>query len=768
MSLRLKLTIIFIVVALVPAIFVSILIFTDYKNSLEADRLTTLKDTVSFKAEKIETMLISLKHNIIIAQSFWNIKKNLPTLIRFSRDAANPEFVAAKKILDEQLQPMQEILGLDTIILLDNEGKLVYSSNPADTQKNFLNPLPDPGQIAFKEGKGGVYFTDIFFNKWEGDSLDMFITAPALDSKGLLIGVIVFDINTNPIYELIHDKTGLGSTGEVLIVKKIGNYALYLNPLRYDPEAALKKKIMIGGRLGVPAQEAAQGKIGAARSIDYRGKEVIAAWRHITSLGWGIVAKIDVKEAFNEISLLNHLLIIILIILSFIISIIAFILAHSISKPIKILSECAKKVSIGNFDCTVETNAKDEIGQLSRAFNNMTLDLKHTTTSIDNLNKEIAARKKAEEGIRRLASIVESSDDAIIGKDINYIITSWNKGAEHLYGYSEKEVLGKSIFIIVPEKYREELNISLQKIKDRQSVMHYETMRLKKDGTMVPVSLTISSIKDFTGNVTGISTIAHDITEHKKLEEVLQKYSEELQKEVEEKTRELKESHESLVRSEKLATLGKLSGFVSHELRNPLGVMKNVVYYLNMLGLGKDNAEVKENLDILSKEIQKSDKIINDLLEFSRIKKPVFYPGNINAIVEEVLNRLKISADIKLVKDLQADLPNIDIDALHIHQIFYNIAQNAMEAMEKSGTLNIKTARVGDFIEISFSDTGIGIPKENLDRIFEPLFSTKIKGSGLGLAICASLVSSHNGRIEVESEVSKGTTFKVKLPIKRG
>jgi len=231
--------------------------------------------------------------------------------------------------------------------------------------------------------------------------------------------------------------------------------------------------------------------------------------------------------------------------------------------------------------------------------------------------------------------------------------------------------------------------------------------------------------------------------------------------------KDLKESRERLVWSERLAALGKLAGFVSHELRNPLGVMKNILYYFNMLELGKDNAEVKENLDMLSAEIEKSDRIIGDLLEFSRIKKPIFHPGNINMIINEILNRLTNYPNIEVVKEFERDMPDIDIDALHIHQVFYNLAKNGMEAMGGGGTLTIRTALEGDFIEVSFSDTGIGIPSENLGKIFEPLFSTKVKGTGLGLAICNMLVSGHGGSIEVKSEMGKGTTFTVRLPVKR-
>ena len=768
MSLRLKLLILFLVLALIPTIFISVLTFTDYKNALEYEHLSTLRDIATFKSDKIELIFTDLKKNIKMSQSFWNIKNSLPILIKFSHDISSQEFVKARETLDGQLQPMQAILGLDSIMLLDTEGDRVYSTNTADAQKKFLNPLSDPGQKVFKEGEKGIYFSDVFLNKEENNSLDMFISAPALDSQGALIGVIVFDVNMPPVYKLIQDNAGLGNTGETAIGKKVGDWVVYLNQLKYDPDAALKKKIKMGDHSGVPMQKAVLGEEGVGPSIDYRGTEVISAWRSIPSLGWGMVVKIDKKEAFEAVTKLKYLVIMIMGIVFIMLSVIALAVSHAITGPIGRVAKCAEAVGAGNLDCRADVNTKDEVGKLAQTFNKMIEDLKSSTISIDRLNKEIDQRKEAERTSRLLAAIVESSEDAIIGKNMNDMITSWNKGATHLYGYTEKEALGKNISIIVPPEHGPELIMITNKVTNDQKVEHFETIRKRKDGVLLPVLLSISPIKDSDGKIVGASAIAHDITERKRLEELLKKYNEELEKKVEERTYELRESQDKLVRSEKLAIVGKLASSVAHELRNPLGVIKNVVYYLGMLDQTKDNPEVKENLDIITQEIDNSDKIITDLLDFSRAKTPVFLPENINLIIKEVLDRIRIGPEIELILGLKDGLPNIEVDALQMHQVFYNLIKNALDAMEKGGKLTVMTAMRGEFIEVTLSDTGSGIPKENITKIFEPLFSTKTKGTGLGLSVCASLVERHNGKIEVESEVGKGTTFIVKLPVKRG
>lgn len=402
MSIRLKLTILFLAFVLIPSLFISVLTFTKYRKSLETLRLSELQDIAAFKADRIETYFASLKANIEVAQGYYNIKKNLVVLTRLAADPNNPKFLAAKKMLDEQLQRMQSVLDLSDIMLVNPIGKIVYSSNPNHIPKDFLNPLPDPQQKAFAEAKHRVYFSDIFLDRAQDNRPAMLITAPASDFDGTFIGIIAFEIDMASIYKLIQDVTGLGATGEILVGKKIGNEAIYLNPLRHDPKTALKKTISMGGALGGPIQEAAQGRKGTGQLIDYRGKNVIAAWRYIPSLDWGMVAKIDTEEAFADIINLRNVVIIILFIVFVLCSIIAFSIAQSISAPIKTLSKGAEIIGSGNLDYKIGSNLKDEIGQLSRTFDKMTEDLKKITASRDELNSEIAERKRAEEEINKL------------------------------------------------------------------------------------------------------------------------------------------------------------------------------------------------------------------------------------------------------------------------------------------------------------------------------------------------------------------------------
>ncbi len=229
---------------------------------------------------------------------------------------------------------------------------------------------------------------------------------------------------------------------------------------------------------------------------------------------------------------------------------------------------------------------------------------------------------------------------------------------------------------------------------------------------------------------------------------------------------ELKDAQDKLVRSEKLAVLGKLGGAVGHELRNPLGAIRNSVYFIRLkLGQALKDKKIKEHLDILDEEVNISDRIITDILTFGRVKEPQLTKVNIDGVIEGSLARVKVPENIKVSKDLKKSLPQVPADGEQLKQVFSNIILNAIQAMPKGGMLTITGTTKDKFLELDISDTGEGISKENLNKIFEPLFSTKIHGTGLGLPVCQSNIEGHRGTINAEGEVGKGTKFTVKLPL---
>jgi len=226
----------------------------------------------------------------------------------------------------------------------------------------------------------------------------------------------------------------------------------------------------------------------------------------------------------------------------------------------------------------------------------------------------------------------------------------------------------------------------------------------------------------------------------------------------------LQETQEQLIRHEKLAALGKLAGGVGHELRNPLGAIKNAAYFLNMV-LEEPEPETKEALEILEREVGTSEKIISSLLDFARPKPPTRRKVDVNDVLQETLSRTTVPENIQVVSQLDQAMPGILADPDQLGQVFGNIILNGIQAMLEGGQLVIESGMKNpEWVTVSFTDTGMGISRENLGKLFEALFTTKAKGIGLGLPIANDLVKEHGGAIHVESEVGSGSTFTVGLP----
>ena len=243
----------------------------------------------------------------------------------------------------------------------------------------------------------------------------------------------------------------------------------------------------------------------------------------------------------------------------------------------------------------------------------------------------------------------------------------------------------------------------------------------------------------------------------------LEEWNQELEKRVEERTTALREAQEHLVRAEKLAVIGKLGAGIAHELRNPLGVISNSVYYLNLKS-GDADSKVKKHLGIIQREVARSNKIITDLMSFVRVAQSSKEVVDVNGLIEETLKGMEIPPAVIVETGLAEDLPNAVVDPGKIRQVFINLMTNAVEGMSGNGTISVTTRRNDGCVEIGFSDTGCGISPENMNRLFEPLFSTKAQGIGLGLAISKMLVESQGGRIRGRNNPAQGATFVVTLP----
>jgi PAS domain S-box-containing protein len=270
-------------------------------------------------------------------------------------------------------------------------------------------------------------------------------------------------------------------------------------------------------------------------------------------------------------------------------------------------------------------------------------------------------------------------------------------------------------------------------------------------------------ILDEKGQVLGTTGFALDITERREAEKVLKEYSARLEEMVEERTRELQDAQERLIRQEKLAFLGQLAGGVGHELRNPLGVITNAVYFLQLV-LTEANEIVKEYLEIITSRVQEAEKIVSDLLNLSRNRVADRREITSQQLVEEVLARQPAPKGVTVTVELPTDLPPLFVDPQQIKQVLTNLISNAYQALPNGGEVTVTAQTHSNGVSLSLADTGPGMPAEMIAKIFEPLFTTKAKGIGLGLAVSKNLVEINSGKIEVESVEGQGSIFSLILP----
>ena len=251
------------------------------------------------------------------------------------------------------------------------------------------------------------------------------------------------------------------------------------------------------------------------------------------------------------------------------------------------------------------------------------------------------------------------------------------------------------------------------------------------------------------------------------LEQSLNGYYEQLEAEVDKRTKDLEDAQEKIIRSERLAAVGELASGVGHELRNPLNVIRNCVYLLNMTMDGKADDETLNTLKLLDQQVDISNRIVSDLLNFTRVRPPALAQINLNDLVRECLSWVTVPEKITVIDNCTAESSQTMIDGEQVGRAFANIIANAVQSMNGKGELRLSTGIDGGCVWGRVEDTGCGINEENLEKIFEPLYTTKSKGIGLGLAITRRLVEQNSGSIEVASQVNKGTAFTIRLPLQK-
>ena len=375
------------------------------------------------------------------------------------------------------------------------------------------------------------------------------------------------------------------------------------------------------------------------------------------------------------------------------------------------------------------------------------------------IGRDITRGRAAQQAAMHLAAIVESSEDAVIGKDLDGIITSWNRGAERIYGYSARDILGSSITRLATPDRPDEIPMILERLKTGERFRSYETRRRCKDGTIVDISLTVSPIKDPEGRIVGASAIERDITLAKRAEQALQKALE-----------ELRERTEQLARSN--TELERFAYVASHDLQEPARTVASFCELLQRRCQGQLDDKALEWIDFAVDGARRMQRLIADLLEYSRAQTRTrsFEPTDCAAALNEALGNLRASIAEAQAEVTQDALPSGTADASQLAQVFQNLIGNAIKFHgDRPARVHVSAERrAGEWV-FSVRDDGVGIEPQHLDQIFEVFRRLhpqgKYPGTGIGLAICKRIVERHRGRIWVDSTPGRGSVFYFSLPV---
>jgi len=437
-----------------------------------------------------------------------------------------------------------------------------------------------------------------------------------------------------------------------------------------------------------------------------------------------------------------------------------------ITSPISELAELMERVSSEkNYALRVRPAGKDELGALGAEFNDMLAQVQSRDVELARYREHLEA-----EVAQRTARLTEAQRIAHVGNwewDVVDNSMDWSDEIYRIFGFALQQsgASYEAFLQAVHPEDRQTVNNEVRTALEQGRIYSIDHRILLPDGTVRHVHEQAEVFRNDAGRAVKMLGTIQDITESKLVEEKIRKLNEELETKVQERTQQLLEAQEELVRKEKLAVLGQVAGSVGHELRNPLAVMSNAVYFLQTV-LADADETTREYLNIIKDEITGSERIVSDLLDSVRTKPPQPKAVGVREVIGQTLDKLTIPASVFVKLDIPEALPALRVDVMQIHQVFRNLISNGMEAMPDGGTLIISAVenRQDKNISISVRDSGIGITEEQLGKLFQPLFTTKSRGIGLGLVVVKNLTQANGGTVKVESEVGKGSVFSVTLP----
>jgi len=701
--------------------------------------------------QKIDNTLETTTHSRAQAvNQFLEEQKNKIKIAATHQELSNEEL---KKIVKTN----SEFYELFT---LDSQGIIIASSNELNigldrsTDDYFIN------------AQDKTYIKNIYLPKTTNIH---FITVATPHTEGVLVARIKLD----HLEEITKDKTGLEETGESYLINK-DKYMITSS--RFIQDNFLKQKVnTMGSNYCFQQQDNQQHNI-VQQYADYRNIQVIGSHIYIPEMQWCLLAEIDVREALKSLQDLQIFFAILGFSFLIIIIFISIAISNSISNPIKSLQHGSEIIAKGNLDHKVATNKKDEIGELSRAFDQMTLAIKQSRAQVDqkvedqtkdirqksiNLQKQKIAILNILEDVQqesnktarerdKINTILQSIGDAVfvVNKDLKIIL--FNQIAADISGYSIKEALGQPYdkilkFVFEKDSKTNDKFISQAIATGQIKEMGNHTVLIKKDGTKIPVADSAAPLMNKNKQVIGCVIVFRDITRERQIDRMKTEFI----------------------------------SLASHQLRTPLSAMK---WFLEMLlngDAGELTTEQKEYITNVDQSNERMIALVNALLNISRIESGRIIiesqPTDLPKLIEEIVTEIKPKIDQKkqiLTIDINKNIPLVNLDPKLVRHIYLNLLTNANKYTPEAGKISLNISFNRETIVSQVTDSGLGIPIKEQKKVFAKFFrgenivKTETDGTGLGLYLAKLITNASGGKIWFESVENKGTTFWFTLPLK--
>ncbi|GAN34336.1 MAG: PAS domain-containing sensor histidine kinase [Candidatus Brocadia sp. AMX2] len=798
----------FLLLSILPIITVAILTYRYAQETIKNELL----NEEAFLADGIKNHILTILNAGEYSSQFFAsdefIRRHLEIL---NHNPTNTHVV--KKFNDYMIYKTNLNKDFYETFVLNPAGIIVASSN-----ENNIGKI-EFGVDYFTYGKQGPYVKDVYMDENTGE-YSMAFAAPILKKRGgKFLGVLVIRFNANKLNEIttgkrtnIKEDVGTflrrGKTSEAYIVNK--NYHL-ITGSRFKEDAILRH--LVNTEPVAAALHSGKEIVGVYKN--YMGRNVIGATRYVKKMKWVLLVETDESEAYSPISRFKYRAITVVGVCIVGVIFISFFVSRGIIIPIIRLVKGMKRVAEGDLNFRVESNLKDELGELTNSFNHMTDDIKDAREKLLKLKADLEERKEY------LESILKYANELIFTLDVRGNFTFVNPKIKE-WGYQEEELIGQPLISILFDKRQE----NADQIVHNGFSKIFEVEVLDKQNNIRNVLLSTSLVKNKEGQTMSILGVANDVTELRRLEQ-------------------------RLVQSDRLASIGQLVAGIAHEINNPIGVIylysteslklfERVTNALKLISsipisentqrlnelithldhaenlslekdtwkgqlshiaddlnkycqelaqiytvINKNRTYLYEYLEGSVKESVRCKDLISGLLDFSRQKEPEMRLSNVNNLIDNVLSMVEKQyrkEKIEVVRTLDPNIPDVMMDARQMEQVIINITNNAVFAMKEfmGNTEHVGVLRKGELtvgsrfhpdkecVEIFIKDTGVGISKNVLKKIFDPFFTTRKdgKGTGLGLSISYGIVKMHDGSIEVDSDIGKGTTFRIFLPLK--